>query len=106
MSISSSIPDRSRSKSWRSGHGATDLAVTTRKPGPARLKILRPFTRWLRQFEPGTEVPDDAIFGRIGARLTPHIYTEQEVVDLLAASRRLAACIGRATPAEPGGSSD
>jgi hypothetical protein len=44
-----------------------------------RLKILRPFTRWLRQFEPGTEVPDDAIFGRVGARLTPHIYTEQEI---------------------------
>jgi hypothetical protein len=28
-----------------------------------RLKILRPFLRWLRQFEPGTEVPDDAVFG-------------------------------------------
>ena len=54
-----------------------------------RLKILRPFTRWLRQFEPGTEVPDDAIFGRIGARLTPHVYTDQEIVDLLAAARRL-----------------
>lgn len=54
-----------------------------------RLKILRPFTRWLRQFEPGTEVPDEAIFGRVGARLTPHIYTDQEVVDLLAAAGRL-----------------
>jgi integrase len=54
-----------------------------------RLKILRPFTRWLRQFEPHTEVPDDAVFGRVGQRLTPHIYSEQELVDLLAASRRL-----------------
>ena len=54
-----------------------------------RLKILRPFTRWLQQFEPRTEVPDDAIFGRIGERLTPHIYSEQEIVDLLAAARRL-----------------
>jgi integrase len=54
-----------------------------------RLKILRPFTRWLQQFEPRTEVPDDAIFGRIGERTAPHIYSEQEIVDLLAAARRI-----------------
>lgn len=54
-----------------------------------RLKLLRPFTRWLQQFEPRTEVPDDAIFGRTGERLTPHIYSEQELVDLLAAARHL-----------------
>ena len=54
-----------------------------------RLKILRPFTRWLQQFEPRTEVPDDAIFGRVGERLTPHIYSEQELVDLLAVARHL-----------------
>lgn len=54
-----------------------------------RLKILRPFMRWLQQFEPYTEVPDDAIFGRVGERSTPHIYHEQEIVDLLAAARHL-----------------
>jgi integrase len=54
-----------------------------------RLKILRPFTRWLQQFEPRSEVPDDAVFGRIGGRTAPHIYSEQEIVDLLAAARRL-----------------
>ena len=54
-----------------------------------RLKTLRPFTRWLRQFEPCTEVPDDTVFGSVDRRLTPHIYTEQEIVDLLAAARRL-----------------
>jgi len=54
-----------------------------------RLKLLRPFTRWLQQFEPRTEVPDEAIFGRAGERLTPHIYSEQELVDLLAAARHL-----------------
>jgi integrase len=54
-----------------------------------RLKLLRPFTRWLQQFEPRTEVPDEAIFGRAGERLTPHIYSEQELVDLLAAARDL-----------------
>ena len=54
-----------------------------------RLKVLRPFARWLRQFEPNTEVPDDTIFGSVGQRLAPHIYTEQEVADLLATAGRL-----------------
>ena len=54
-----------------------------------RLSRLRPFMGWLQQFEPRTEVPDDAIFGRRPRRGTPHIYTEQEIVELLAATRRL-----------------
>lgn len=54
-----------------------------------RLKKLRSFARYLQQFEPRTEVPDDTIFGRIGQRLAPHIYSDQEIVDLLAAARRL-----------------
>ena len=54
-----------------------------------RLKLLRPFARYLQQFDPRTEVPDDTVFGRIGQRLAPHIYTEQEIVDLLAAARRV-----------------
>ena len=59
-----------------------------------RLKRLRSFTRWLQQFEPRTEVPDDAIFGRLPERLAPHIYSEQEIVDLLAAARRLGPTLG------------
>jgi integrase len=54
-----------------------------------RLMLLRSFARWLQQFEPRTEVPDDAIFGRLSERLAPHIYTEREIVDLLSAARRL-----------------
>jgi hypothetical protein len=53
-----------------------------------RLKMLRSFARYLQQFEPRTEVPDDSTFGWIGQRLAPHIYSEQEIVDLLAAARR------------------
>ena len=34
-------------------------------------------------------MPDDAIFGPLPERLAPHIYSEQEIVDLLAAARRL-----------------
>jgi integrase len=54
-----------------------------------RLQLLRPFTRWLRQFEPATAIPEEAIFGSIPGRVTPHIYREQEIVELLAAARRL-----------------
>ena len=65
-------------------HASTDPCTWAR-----RLKALRPFTRWLQQFEPRTEVPDDMIFGRLPQRQAPHIYSEPEIVDLLAAARRL-----------------
>jgi integrase len=54
-----------------------------------RLRKLRSFARYLQQFEPDTEIPDDTTFGRIGQRLAPHIYSDQEIIDLLAAARRL-----------------
>lgn len=54
-----------------------------------RLKALRPFTAWLRQFEPATPVPDEAVFGRVPGRMTPHVYREAEIVELLAAARQL-----------------
>ena len=57
-------------------------------PWARRLKLLRPFARYLQQFDPRTEVPDN-LFGHVGQRLAPHIYPEQEIVDLLAAARRL-----------------
>jgi integrase len=62
-----------------------------------RLKILRPFTRWLRQFEPHTEVPDDAVFGTVGERVAPHIYSEQEIAELVTAAGRLAPVLRGAT---------
>lgn len=54
-----------------------------------QLKALRPFTSWLRQFEPGTEVPDEAVFGAVPGRMTPHVYRESEIVELLAAARQI-----------------
>lgn len=50
---------------------------------------LRPFTRWLQQFEPSTEVPTDAIFGPIPGRVTPHVYSEDEIVQLMGAAAKL-----------------
>ena len=54
-----------------------------------RLKHLRSFARWMQQFEPATEVPDDTIFGRLPERQAPHIYSPEEVRELLAAAREL-----------------
>lgn len=62
-----------------------------------RLAILRPFTRWLRQFEPRTECPDDAVFGPIGKRVAPHIYSEQETAQLVSAAARLLPALRGAT---------
>ena len=54
-----------------------------------RLQNLRPFVHYLQQFDPRIEVPDDTIFGRVGQRLAPHIYNEEEILDLLAAAHDL-----------------
>ena len=64
--------------------GRGDRATSAR-----RLKMLRPFTGWLRQFEPATEVPDEAVFGAVPGRMTPHVYREPEIIELLAAARKL-----------------
>jgi integrase len=76
----------------RDTHHSTDPRTWAR-----RLKQLRPFTRWLRQFEPHTEVPDDTVFGPVGERGTPHIYSEQEIGQLLRAAAQLAPALRGAT---------
>lgn len=55
-----------------------------------RLDILRPFARYLARLDPATEFPQTAIFGRSHRRLAPHIYSEQEICDLLAVAQHLA----------------
>lgn len=54
-----------------------------------RLGKLRSFICYLKQFEPDTEVPDESIFGAEPGRVAPHIYHEDEIVELLAAARQL-----------------
>lgn len=54
-----------------------------------RLARLRHFARYLRQFEPETEVPDELLFGPEPGRVAPHIYHEDEIVELLEAARQL-----------------
>jgi integrase len=54
-----------------------------------RLKNLRSFIHYLQQFYPQIEVPDYSIFGRTEQRLAPHIYSQQEITDLLSKAHRL-----------------
>ena len=54
-----------------------------------RLKVMRPFARYCFRLDRATYVPEKNRFGRTHRRLTPHIYTDQEVVDLLQAARQL-----------------
>lgn len=50
---------------------------------------LRHFICYLQQFEPDIEVPEASLFGPEPGRVAPHIYREDEIVDLLAATRTL-----------------
>lgn len=54
-----------------------------------RLETLLPFAAHYRQFEPSTEIPPKGILGRGHRRLAPHIYTDQEIIQLLDAAARL-----------------
>jgi len=55
----------------------------------ARLARVRHFARYLKQFEPKTEVPEELTFGPEPGRVAPHIFHDQEVIDLLAATRQI-----------------
>jgi len=50
---------------------------------------MRAFARYCQQFDPATQIPPRCLFGPAHRRLTPHIYTDQEIADLLATAARL-----------------
>lgn len=54
-----------------------------------RLARLRHFICYLKQFEPDTEIPEASLFGPEPGRVAPHIYREEEIVELLAAARKI-----------------
>lgn len=54
-----------------------------------RIRVIRPFAKHQARVMPGTYVPEADIIGPRRHRLVPHIYTSQEIIDLLAAARRL-----------------
>jgi integrase len=62
-----------------------------------RLEVVRPFAKHRARIEPGTYVPEANAFGRSRRRLAPHLYTDQEIVDLLAVASRLKGTMRPAT---------
>ena len=70
---------------WAREHVRHTSAVTAAR----RLEIARPFAAHYRQFEPATEIPPKGILGRGHRRLAPHIYTNEEINELLDAASRL-----------------
>jgi integrase len=62
----------------------------TKMPGPVtaarRVEVLRPFLRHCRQFDPSCPMLPLALCGRGHRRISPHIYTEAEIAELLTAA--------------------
>ena len=54
-----------------------------------RLQTIRPFARFCLRVDRATYVPEQNVFGRAKRRLTPHIYTDREITDLLRAAGQL-----------------
>ena len=70
---------------WAREHVKRTSTVTAAR----RLEVVRPFVAYYRQFEPASEIPPVGALGRGHRRLVPHIYTDQEVAQLLQAADRL-----------------
>jgi integrase len=51
--------------------------------------VVRRFSKYRRQFDSRTEVPDTGLFGPSTRRLTPHIYEINEIAALLTAAAQL-----------------
>jgi len=54
-----------------------------------RAEIIRPFAKFCSQQEPKTAIPACGMFGPAHRRLTPHIYSDKEIADLLATAGKL-----------------
>jgi integrase len=70
-----------------------EWAQSAKKPSQVtaarRIEVLRPFLKYCRQFDPSVPALPLEICGPGHRRLVPHIYTDAELVALLAAARDL-----------------
>jgi integrase len=84
-------------KAGHTGPLTTDLLLrwvqAAKNAGPVtagrRVEALRPFLKYCRQFDPACPVLPLGLCGPAHRRLSPHIYTEDEIAELLAAAREL-----------------
>jgi integrase/recombinase XerD len=72
---------------------AIEWACTSKRQTPItrahRIIRLRGFAKYCQRFDPEGEIPPIGLFGRTRRRLVPHIYTEQELTELLDAMSKL-----------------
>jgi len=72
---------------------AIDWACTSKRQSPItranRIMRLRGFAKYCQKFDSAVEIPPLGLFGRTKRRLVPHIFTEQEITDLLDATSEL-----------------
>lgn len=54
-----------------------------------RIEVIRPFAAYCQKFDAATEIPSRSLFGRAHRRQTPHIFTQDEILDLLTACGQL-----------------
>ena len=63
------------------------LASGTRRD---RMRIVRNLCLYRRRSEPGCFLPDERLFPRVHQAIRPHIFTDSQILQLLAAARMLA----------------
>jgi integrase/recombinase XerD len=78
-------PNRQIIIDWARGQAKRATPLTWAR----RLQRIRPFAKYCAQFDANTEVPEADVFGPSSRRLAPHIYTDKEIAELLAAAGRL-----------------
>ena len=54
-----------------------------------RLELVRGFARYCSIFDPRTEIPPTRLVGAGYRRITPYIYSQQQIAELLGAARKL-----------------
>lgn len=64
---------------------ASSTSSGRRLTSARRIEVLRAFASYCRQFDSATEIPPRGLFGPSHHRLTPHIFTDDEILDLLSA---------------------
>jgi integrase len=70
---------------WAKGQATRATPITWAR----RVEIIRPFAKFCARDEPDTAIPRVDMFGPPHRRLTPHIYSDEEIADLLAAAGKL-----------------
>jgi integrase len=70
---------------WAKGQATRATPITWAR----RVEIIRSFAKFCARDEPKTAIPSIDMFGPSRRRLTPHIYRDKEIADLLAAAGKL-----------------